>query len=142
MENASKALIIAGAILLSILLISLGIMIFKQAQGVVTDTGMSEAELSTFNQKFTKYQGKKRGTDVKSLLQEIIVNNNQDENSDRQVSVTIKDSVITGTGVPSAAATTDTDLSAIINNVKSNTYYKVTPGYSSGRVSSMEISKP
>ena len=32
MENASKALIIAGAILLAILLISLGIMIFNQAQ--------------------------------------------------------------------------------------------------------------
>ena len=31
MENASKALIIAGAILLAILLISLGIMIFNQA---------------------------------------------------------------------------------------------------------------
>ena len=35
MENASKALIIAGAILLAILLISLGIYIFSQAQSVV-----------------------------------------------------------------------------------------------------------
>ena len=34
MENASKALIIAGAILLAILLISLGIMIFNQAQQI------------------------------------------------------------------------------------------------------------
>ena len=31
MENASKALIIAGAILLAILIISLGILIFSQA---------------------------------------------------------------------------------------------------------------
>ena len=33
MENPSKALIIAGAILLAILLISLGIMIFNQEIG-------------------------------------------------------------------------------------------------------------
>ena len=39
MENASKALIIAGAILLAILLISLGIYIFSQAQSVVNDSG-------------------------------------------------------------------------------------------------------
>ena len=45
MENASKALIIAGAILLSILLISLGIMIFTQAQDVISGSGMSKAEL-------------------------------------------------------------------------------------------------
>ena len=45
MENASKALIIAGAILLAILLISLGIMIFNQAQDTVTNSGMTEAEL-------------------------------------------------------------------------------------------------
>ena len=32
MENASKALIIAGAILLSILLISLGLIVYNQAK--------------------------------------------------------------------------------------------------------------
>ena len=40
MENASKALIIAGAILLAILLISLGIMIYTQAQNTVQNSGM------------------------------------------------------------------------------------------------------
>ena len=34
MENASKALIIAGAILLAILIISLGIMIYQQASSI------------------------------------------------------------------------------------------------------------
>ena len=33
MENASKALIIAGAILIAILLISLGILVFKASSG-------------------------------------------------------------------------------------------------------------
>ena len=52
MENASKALIIAGAILLAILIISLGIMIYNQASGVVNNNAMSEVEIQSFNQKF------------------------------------------------------------------------------------------
>ena len=40
MENASKALIIAGAILLAILIISLGILIFNQAQDTVGSVNM------------------------------------------------------------------------------------------------------
>jgi len=42
MENASKALIIAGAILISILLISLGIMMFNSSKGT-TDQAASTA---------------------------------------------------------------------------------------------------
>ena len=60
MENASKALIIAGAILLAILLISLGIMIFNQAQDTVNNSGMSQAQIQTFNNKFLKYEGSKK----------------------------------------------------------------------------------
>ena len=55
MENASKALIIAGAILLSILLISLGIMIFNTAQDTTKNSGMNQAQVASFNNKFTKY---------------------------------------------------------------------------------------
>ena len=73
MENASKALIIAGAILLAILLISLGIMIFTQAQDVVSGSGMTEAQISAFNDKFLKYEGKRKGTMVKSLIQEVLM---------------------------------------------------------------------
>ena len=62
MENASKALIIAGAILLAILLISLGIMIYNQAQNTVNNSGMSEAELSSYNNKFLKYEGTQTGS--------------------------------------------------------------------------------
>ena len=81
MENASKALIIAGAILLAILLISLGIMIFTQAQDTVTNSGMSEAEVQSFNSKFTKYEGDIKGTMVKSLVQEVLSNNGNENNN-------------------------------------------------------------
>ncbi len=75
MENASKALIIAGAILLSILLISLGIMIFTQAQDVVSGSGMTEAQISAFNEKFLKYEGTRKGTMVKAMVQEVLATN-------------------------------------------------------------------
>lgn len=81
MENASKALIIAGAILLSILIISLGIMIFNQASGVVNNNAMTEVEVNSFNQKFEQYLGDKvRGANVNALIQ--AVNNNNMSNID------------------------------------------------------------
>ena len=42
MENASKALIIAGAILLSILLIGLGMMVYSKAKGTLDNTGIDD----------------------------------------------------------------------------------------------------
>ena len=47
MENASKALIIAGAILLAILIITLGIVIYQQASGVINNSSMSQVEVNT-----------------------------------------------------------------------------------------------
>lgn len=92
MENASKALIIAGAILLAILLISLGIMIFNQAQDTVTNSGMTEAELTSFNNKFVKYEGKQKGTMVKSMMQEVKSNNaNSSDGHDIVVQLQPKD---------------------------------------------------
>ena len=92
MENASKALIIAGAILLAILIISLGIMIYNQSSGVVNNNAVGEVDISTFNNKFTQYEGDRvRGAQVNALLQQIQSNNityKADGNS-RQVSVKV-----------------------------------------------------
>ena len=128
MENASKALIIAGAILLSILLISLGIMIFNQAQTTVQDSGMSQAEISTFNSKFTKYEGKIKGTEVKSLIQEV-TNNSQDESTEHQVTL---DGPDTGTGGTSTYKTS--------KYVNTKTYTVSIEEYSdNGRISKIKI---
>ena len=89
MENASKALIIAGAILLSILLISLGIMIFNQAQDTVTNSGMTEAELTSFNNKFLKYEGKQKGSMVKSMIQDV-KSSNENASDSHTITVTLK----------------------------------------------------
>ena len=76
MENASKALIIAGAILLAILIISLGILIFSQAQDTINSVNMDEQEIMAFNNKFTPYIGNnKRGSEVNALAQAVLSNN-------------------------------------------------------------------
>ena len=58
MENASKALIIAGAILISILLISLGIVIYNSAKDAASTDQMDDFQVSAFNSKFKKVDHK------------------------------------------------------------------------------------
>ena len=88
MENASKALIIAGAILLAILIISLGIMIYNQASGVVNNNSMTEVEVTTFNQKFEQYLGDKvRGANVNSLINAVNTNNMSTDDTSKQITL-------------------------------------------------------
>ena len=125
MENASKALIIAGAILLSILIISLGIMIFNQASEVVDSNAMSELEVTQFNSKFTTYMGTNvRGAQVNSLINQVVQNNvaNQSDTS-KQVKIQVDSSANwDGTKPSSSAVTTITDAGKAL----SGRTYKVT----------------
>ena len=69
MENASKALIIAGAILLAILIIGLGIYIYNQASNSVSDTGMDKIAVRQFNGQFEPYLDKVLSSiEAKSLI--------------------------------------------------------------------------
>ncbi len=128
MENASKALIIAGAILLAILLISLGIMIFQQAQDTVSSAGMSKAEVQTFNNTYTKYEGKQRGVMIKSLIQEVLANNNATDDTSEQITMSLL-----GTD------TTSPNTKDILNN----TYYDVSFEYkgAGGRINKITVKK-
>ena len=88
MENASKALIIAGAILLAILIISLGIMIYQQAAGVVDSNSMTEVEVSSFNQRFEQYIGDKvRGANVNALISAVNTNNLSTDDDSRKITL-------------------------------------------------------
>lgn len=70
MENASQALIIAGAILLAILLIAIGMFIFNKANTSIQDAakGMDQNAIAVVNGKFTPYQGTISGTQLKALI--------------------------------------------------------------------------
>ena len=81
MENASKALIIAGAILLAILLIGLGMIIFNMGRST-TDTlsrNMDQFERIAFNNTYEQYRGERvTGSKVQALVSQVIANTNED----------------------------------------------------------------
>ena len=75
MENATKALLIAAAILIAIVLISIGVFVLNMGKESVNSVNMNEQEQMAFNSKFTSYEGKQRGSQVNALAQTIITNN-------------------------------------------------------------------
>ena len=93
MDNASKALIIAGSILLAVLIISLGVAIFTNLSGSAKEAAnMDEQEISNFNSKISPYVGKNvNGSQVNALIQLVISINNSSINSEefgRTISIT------------------------------------------------------
>ena len=82
MENASKALIIAGAILIAILLISVGILVMNSVNKPIDEVqGESDSQAAQmFNSKFTIYAGKDKSVqDVKSLCMAVDASNASDK---------------------------------------------------------------
>lgn len=91
MENASKALLIAGSVLIVILIIGVGMLVYTSMQGTI-DEGirqMSNQEKDMFNQQFLQFQGTKNGSNVRALKSKIDNNNSQLEEGDPRY-VTIK----------------------------------------------------
>lgn len=89
MENASKALIIAGAILLSILIIGLGMYIYQQAADVMGNTGLTSQEVQAYNSKFLNYEGQQTGSSVRALCDVIRNHNNTDAADDTSLQIGI-----------------------------------------------------
>lgn len=138
MENASKALLIAGAILIVILLIAVGMLVYSQSRSVI-DTGvaqMSSTEISMFNAQFNEYSGKQKGSSVKALLQAVIANNETYSSDEaKQVKVNAS-SIITGTTPNTVDQAT---ISNVITQVKPSTTYTVTFGYTNSLITSVTI---
>ena len=78
MENASKALIIAGAVLVSILLITFGVMIMSSTGGT-QDTVKQQTDsmaIQTFNSQFLQYEGTQKSAEqVRQLLSSVKASN-------------------------------------------------------------------
>ena len=71
MENASKALIIAGSILITIMVISLGVLIFRNmSEPVKENANLDEQIIASFNADITPYLGNNvSGSQVNALIQ-------------------------------------------------------------------------
>lgn len=119
MENASKALIIAGAILISILLISVGVLIMNSTGGVTAgmESSAKAMEMQSFNSQFTTYIGDSiSGSQVRSLISNVIASN---KNND--------DHTIEMKGLGQSGFTSNSsDLGTMSKKVKSSKKYTVT----------------
>ena len=135
MENASKALIIAGAILISILIVSLGVLIFNRMGGAAKEAAnMDEQEVANFNSKITPYVGKNiSGSQVNALIQLVIsLDNSAKSSGDATKAVSITYPLEAG-GTNTISFSGGSDVSGI-NGVKrvktgSGVYYTVTATY-------------
>lgn len=147
MENASKALIIAGAILLSILIIALGIYVFNMAKGASNTDQLDALEISTFNDKFTTYEGRQIGSSVKQLLNEVITNNNKNKEAQERL---IDVHYVKGTGTLNSEniepnvgdSNLSKNMSTLRSALSSTHFYTVSIGYDdagAGYVNSITI---
>lgn len=112
MENATKALLIAAAVLIAILIISLGLVVYNSSAETVKSANLSQQEVQSANEKFARYNGEnKRGSEVNAMLQTVL-NANVDaaaaKETDRQVSVTLDASEILSKTAKSITKQADT----------------------------------
>ena len=114
MENATKALLIAGEVLIVILLIGVGMLIFNSStQPVQTAvTQMAAQDKQIFNAQFENYAGVQNGTSVRTLLANVISSNAV---YDAQVSANTK--------------TTADEISTLRTGISLSKKYTVTLGY-------------
>ena len=145
MENASKALLIAGAILIAIVLITLGVLILGKGQEVAKEADMSATEISAFNAKFTQFEGERvRGTVIKQLYREVLQHNLTNDEGKR-VNITVSSGATTIEALAKKGTTADPDvwkkLPAKIGD--SGRVYKVSSSYdtNTGLISTISITE-
>lgn len=142
MENASKALIIAGAILISILLIGVGMLVFTGSKGGIDEaiSQMSDTEKQMFNNKFVSYEGPKtKGASVKTLIGNIINSNNTNQDIDGKIVSIAGDKKIEA----SAKALNADEMSKFKSEINTGATYDVTLQYEdkTGLVTTVTIKK-
>ena len=143
MDNASKALIIAGAILIAVMLVSLGVMLYNTAAGVAEGTiGTVEAlGVGGFNAQFNQYMGERQRASVaQGLIDKVITNN---ANGDTTISVQL----LKGTSTNSKLAASKTSDTAKLTETRGlittkDTVYKIEVGSydTSGTINFIKIS--
>lgn len=85
MENASKALLIAGGVLIAILIVSVLVVTLNivNSNQKTREKALATEQLAEFNQKYESYNKKAlRGTDIITLMKMAIENNNKMEVAD------------------------------------------------------------
>ena len=137
MENATKALLIAAAVLVAILIISLGLVVYNMAAETVNSQNLSQQEVQAQNEKFARYDGdNKRGSEVNAMLRTVLQSNmdlSATKKSDGFVKVTSSDTSIS----------LATDATSISTRADTSKMYKIEVTYdkASGLVSEIKVTK-
>ncbi len=137
MENATKALLIAAAVLVAILIISLGLVVYNMAAEAMGNVNLSEQEIKVHNDKFIQYEGEaERGSQVNALLQTVLTNNLDATDDGQKVEVVLKTSSGEDTLVSKTQTTSPT-------KVDTGATYTVTAVYDSDSklITKMEVTK-
>lgn len=122
MENATKALLIAGSVLIAIVLIAVGIKILGSTSGTVNQVeSVSNAmEKSIFNSQYTQFEGEQKGTAVKKLINQAKTYNATVKDANRRIKIKT-----TATGLDShpQGISDAANINKICDQIKiSNTY--------------------
>ena len=140
MENASKALIIAGAILLSILIIGLGMFIYQQAADAMDVGAVKSAEVDAYNSKFLNYKGIITGSQAKQLVSTVTAHNRTTAEDESQF-VTVMMSDASGVDKSQAnsgetVANFNSTINTTTSTIRAGKSYAVSYGYdkTSGRI--------
>ena len=151
MENASKALIMAGAILIALLIISLSVYLFNNmGDSAKKMANMDKQEIEAFNSKITPYLGESvSGSKVNSLIQYVIsVDNSAVSSDDVFKSIAITYPPASGGGENKISVDTTNkkvtySQATASRKVKTggSSYYKVTATYSddTGLISEIKV---
>ncbi len=127
MENASKALIIAGAILLSILIIALGMFIYQKAAGAMEGISINSQEVQSYNAPFINYEGTQTGSAVRALCDAVRSHNNANQNDvSLQIGITYGNKGKTQDVKKLDKTISYTDVTNVINYIKVVRMYTVT----------------
>lgn len=138
MENATKALMIAGAILVALLIIGIAMAIYTNSQGVFSNVNsrMSQQEIQVFNQQFENYEGTQSGSSVKALIGTILTNNSvadqNGEEEEKAVSLTID-------GGKAKEAKTSAELSSARTEIIAGKKYTVEFEYKDGLINKVTV---
>ena len=136
MENASKALIIAGSIILAVLIIVLGMYFYNQAVGIGKNINMTEYEIQSYNSKFINYEGKVSGTKARELC-DVIKQHNLANSTNKGTGIVVYynqnyDSSQSFTAV-TAYAGLNTQVDIVNQNLGTGKFYEIILIYDSSR---------
>lgn len=124
MENATKALLIAGSVLIAIVLIAVGIKILGSTSGTVNQVeSVSNAmEKSIFNSQYTQFEGAQKGTAVKKLINQAKTYNATVKDENRKIK--IKTTAEGLHGCPDETTVAD-DLNTICDQIQISKTYTI-----------------